>query len=120
MIEIREGYIAPDSKLDAMYEVAVDRMWEEMQPKEMEAEDPYTKFSFNTLNDAWACLETSMLDFEGIQKFVDMAMGQIEGTPEHDKLGSIYDSVMDLQAEVMKIKALIRKKASEASEREWN
>lgn len=108
-----------ETTMEKRFDQAVDQMWEEMQPKAIEVEDPYLKFDFNTLNDAWASLETSLLDFGGIERFIDHAMEEIKGTPEHDELASIYDSITDLEAEVIKIKTKLKNEASKAFDRRW-
>lgn len=108
-----------ETTMELKFDRAVDQMWEEMQPKAIEVEDPYVKFDFNTLNDAWANLETSLGDFGGIERFVNSAMELLKGTPEHDKLASIYDSITDLEAEVMKIRTKLKAESRKAFDRSW-
>ena len=114
------GYIQTDSEIDFMYEQESENMWERMQPPPMEEKDYYKRFSFETLNEAWAHAETIIRDFDAIEEYLGKTFDLITGTPEYDKLASIIDEVSDLKYEVKQIVKKLHAESHRAFDREWD
>lgn len=109
-----------DATLDRLIEQEAADMWERMQPPPMEEKDYYKRFSFSTLNEAWAHTKTTIRDFEMIEEYLGKTFDLITGTPEHDKLASIIDEVSDLKYEVKQIVKKLYAESHRAFDREWD
>ena len=97
----------PDWQLDRMVESEAAAAWEDQQVKEVPK--PLDSFSFDQKNEAHSSLTVVDLDFSSIKKYLAEACDAIPGTPEADKMASIYDAVSDLYAEMIEIKETIHK-----------
>ena len=101
----------PDWQLDNQYEAESAAEWEKQNGTEVTA---LNRKSFDSLNRAWAALETARLDFESLQNYIATACQHIDGTTEGDKLASIYDTLSDLRIEVKAIREKLRNEKHEA------
>ena len=97
----------PDWQLDRMVESEAAAAWEDQQVKDVPK--PLDSLTFNQKNEAHSSLTVVELDFKGVKKYLSDACDAIPGTPEADKLASIYDTVSDLYAEVIEIRKTIHK-----------
>lgn len=98
----------PDWQLDLMYEGESAEMWEKAneQPKE-----PLDFIEPNNLLEAYSKLWTAKTcDFDNALRWISEAIENLKGTPEADRLASIYDAVSDLSYEVRKIYEKAHKK----------
>ena len=92
----------PDWQLNRLYENESDRMWEEMNRTEIS--DPLDEVDTQNLLSVSTHLETAKeCDFDFALDWISKSIELIKGTPEADKLASIYDAVSDLSYEMMQI-----------------
>ena len=100
----------PDWQLDRMYEEEVAQAWEDLN----ERPQPLNRFTYDTIISAWAALETGRVEFDLLEDNIAKALQHIEGTPESDKLAGLYDALVDLRIETMRIKDTLKKASHEA------
>lgn len=101
----------PDWQLDRMFESECAAAWEkenECTPTQL------SQKGFEQINYAWAALETARLNFQFLEEQFGTAINSIEGTPESDKLASLYDSLIDIKLEAQKIREALHQAKHEA------
>ena len=101
----------PDWQLDRMYEEEVAQAWEKSNEQPPQ---PLNNFNYDTLISAWASLETGEMQFELLEDNLAKALQHIEGSPESDKLAELYDSMVDIRIEAMRIKDTLKQYAHKA------
>lgn len=94
----------PDWQLDRMVESAAAQAWEDNQPEPV----ALSRYDFESINAAWAALETMGTSFNLLENNFADAMKFIDGTPEADKLASLFDSMADIATAVREIKKTLR------------
>lgn len=103
----------PDWQLDRIYESECAEAWEkenEPQPTEI------SRYSFESINRAWAALETAKSTFGLLESEICEALESIIGTPQSDKLASLYDTISDLALEVKEIRDELKTESHRAWE----
>ena len=93
----------PDWQLDNMIEAEAAQAWENQS-----AARPLAGCDYDSINNAWAALETMRISFNLLEDHFATATRQIEGTPEADKLASIFDQLSDLATEVRSIQSTLK------------
>ena len=91
----------PDWQLDRMYENESDRIWAEQNQEHPEAFDLLPS---EILLEVYTHLLTAKeCNLDHALEWIGDTMNKVVGTPEYDKLASIYDSINNIVPEVMKI-----------------
>ena len=101
----------PDWQLDMMYEGESAEMWEKSNEQPKEPLDFIEEQKL--LGAATKLFVAKTSDLDNALTWISEAVDLIAGTPEADKLASIYDAVSDLSYEMMQIQQKVLKKWEE-------
>ena len=106
----------PDWQLDNLFEGECAEEWEKANEPEPKALD---RFDYDSITRAWTALEGARIQYELLENRICDALQRIEGTPESDKLASIYDSLTNLRLETKEIRETLKKESHKALERRY-
>lgn len=101
----------PAWQLDRMVESAASQAWEDLNEPAPRAIE---KISFESLNHAWAAMETMKTSFNLLEDNFATCAEKLEGTPEADKLAGLFDKLADIATECREIQAGIREECHRA------